>query len=59
MMNGLRLEERIIFIGNDCDLSFTKPPQMKHMRIVCIAPGAVNVRMEKMCGRDFGISCSL
>jgi hypothetical protein len=58
MMKSWRLEERVISIGNDCDRSFTKPPQMKRMSI-CTAPGGVNMRMEKMCGRDFGISCSL
>jgi hypothetical protein len=28
-----RLEARVISIGNDCDWSFAKPPQMKRMRI--------------------------
>jgi hypothetical protein len=46
-MKSWRLEARVISIGNNCDWSFTKPPQMKRM-CICTATGAVqHMRTEK------------
>jgi hypothetical protein len=65
MMNGWRLEAHTISIGNFFDWSFTKPPQMQHdwsfakppqmkRTRICTALGAVHMRMEQICGQDFG-----
>jgi hypothetical protein len=57
-MNGWRLEAHAISIKNNYDWSFTKPPQMKDMRL-CTAQGAMDLRLQNNIRRQFEDSFSL